>query len=258
MGGENEINAGAETDRQAPRGTSESGWRRLRKSLASRGVRTTLEGLAAKVHDRWFDFRNGTDTAGTIELDALQIPSENKSRGVNYMPTHASAFLALMDSLTLPADSVLVDFGCGKGKVLLLASPYRFKRIVGVEFAPELCAVAKRNVALFKKRRAIATDIAVVEGDAADYAIADDENVFFLFNPFDEVVLGRVVRNIEASDGRRPRRIWIVYNHPVCLGVIRRSGRWLEAGSYAHGSSTFGIYTNGAGEAAERPLVRVT
>ncbi|HLQ38767.1 MAG TPA: methyltransferase domain-containing protein [Planctomycetota bacterium] len=219
-------------------------WTRLRQGLAQNGVRKTVHGIACKLDDLWFDLRHGTDTAGRVVLDALEIRSDNKSRGVNYTPTHASAFRGLIGALSLPSDSVLVDLGCGKGKILLLACQYRFKRIVGVEFSGELCAVARRNVALFKQRAALASDIEIIEHDAADYAIANDDNVIFMFNPFDAVVLGQVMKNILASLERRDRRIWIVYNYPVCRDVILESGVFVESGTYEHGSSRFSVYGN--------------
>lgn len=242
---------GAETNGRSPKKRFGDAWRRLLKSLAKRGVLTTLKGIACKLDDRWFDLRHGTDTAGRIVLDALKISGDNKSRGVNYTPTHASAFRRLIGSLSLPSDSVLVDLGCGKGKVLLLASQYRFQRIVGVEFSPELCAVAKSNVSSFRKRAAITNDLEIIERDAADYAIENDQNVFFLFNPFDAVVMGQVIANIQASLERRRRRVWIVYNNPVCHEVIQRSGAFVEAGSTVDGSSEFGVYVNRVGDAEE-------
>ena len=38
----------------------------------------------------------------------------------------------------IPVDSIFVDFGCGKGRALLIASEYNFKSVRGVEFAHEL------------------------------------------------------------------------------------------------------------------------
>src|SRR5690606_348286 len=90
------------------------------------------------VQDRWFDLIHGTDTAQAVQLTDLDIRSENVERGVAYSPTTAMSLKSLLKSLDLPAGSVFVDIGSGKGKTLLLASDYGFKRVVGVEFAGEL------------------------------------------------------------------------------------------------------------------------
>jgi SAM-dependent methyltransferase len=234
----------AHSETRSSAGALGHAWERLRASLAKRGWRTTFKGMTAALEDRLFDLRYGTDTAARVELDALDIPGDNKVHGVSYTPTHGRAFQRMIESLRLPHDSVLVDLGCGKGKVLLLACRNRFKRIVGVEFSGELCAVARRNLERFRERTTVATPVEIVEQDAADYAISSDENVFFLFNPFDAVVMARVMRNIRASLERRRRDVWIVYNNPVCRGVIQRAGGFVETGVSVHGSSRFGVYVN--------------
>lgn len=59
----------------------------------------------------------------------------------------AARFRALMASLSAPVDELtFVDLGAGKGRAMLLASELPFRRIVGVEFSPELCDVARRNL----------------------------------------------------------------------------------------------------------------
>ena len=51
------------------------------------------------------------------------------------------------------------------------------------------------------------------------YEIKDDENVFFIFHPFDSIVLGRVLENIEKSLEKKPRDIWLLYHAPDTLGA---------------------------------------
>ncbi len=46
---------------------------------------------------------------------------------------------------------VFVDFGFGKGTALLLATEFPFKRIIGVEFSPELHRIAEENIKRFPK-----------------------------------------------------------------------------------------------------------
>ena len=60
-------------------------------------------------------------------------------------------FRRLMRTLSLPPGSGFVDFGCGKGRVLLLAAGFGFARITGVEFAKELCDIAKERGPLPKE-----------------------------------------------------------------------------------------------------------
>jgi len=49
-------------------------------------------------------------------------------------------------------DFTFIDLGSGKGRVLLMASDYPFKRIIGVEFMPELHRAAQENVREYTER----------------------------------------------------------------------------------------------------------
>jgi len=47
-------------------------------------------------------------------------------------------------------DYTFVDFGSGKGKVVLLAPRLPFRKVIGLEFAQQLIAVAQRNIRSFR------------------------------------------------------------------------------------------------------------
>lgn len=194
--------------------------------------------------DRFFDRRFGTDTHGVVELDDLEIHSDNKGRGVRYEPTRAGPFRKLMQGLDLPRDGVFVDFGCGKGRVLLLAAECGFERVVGVEFSAELCEVARRNVSRYVPNAGSTSTIRVVESDAVDYPIKDDETVFFFFNPFDAVVVERVINGIAASLARNPRRVWFIYHNPVWRHVLDKQPMLERLGAYCFGGCEFNVYGN--------------
>ena len=91
---------------------------------------------------------------------------------------------------------VFVDFGCGKGRILLAAAQFGFKRIEGVEFASNLCRIAERNVALYKTRTGLQTEFRIVASDAGKYEIPDDVDCFYFCNPFGEDVMRNTMRNI--------------------------------------------------------------
>ena len=47
---------------------------------------------------------------------------------------------------------VFLDLGAGKGRMLLAASRYPFRRVIGVELSDRLAAIARSNVAAFRLR----------------------------------------------------------------------------------------------------------
>lgn len=190
----------------------------------------------------WFDFKHGTDTARWAELADLDIRSENRQRGVGYAATPARPFKKIMNTLNFPSGSVFVDLGSGKGKTLMMASEYGFKRVVGVEFSPELCEIAKRNWSIYRNGVETGPDFEIVNSDVVDYEIKDDENVFFMFNPFDAVVMSKVIQNLGASLKKQPRRIWIIYHNPVWHDIIEGQDTFLGIARIAQRAGSFAVY----------------
>lgn len=214
------------------------------------GVAGSIERIVIKIEnglfliqDHWFDVVHGTDTAREVHLADLDIRSEHVERGGRYAPASARSFNAIMKSLDVPPGSVFVDIGSGKGKTLLLASEFGFKRVVGVEFAGELNAQARRNWTIYRKGREANPDFEVVTIDAAEYDIKDDENVFYLFNPFDDVVMNKFLRNLDASLARMPRPIWVIYQNPVNQDVFERHGAFRLVRRFGQRGNTVAIYT---------------
>jgi len=175
------------------------------------GVRRTLGAIRSRLSDYVFDIRYGTDTVGRVALSQLDIPYDSAQLGNRYQPTGAGAFNTIMAALNLPPGQVFVDFGSGKGQVLMMATRYGFRRIVGVEFSEQLCAIARSNIEKFKARETMVASIDIVHQDAARYAFMDDETVFYFFIPFDDEIFMRVLGGINDSLRRRPRVAWLVY-----------------------------------------------
>lgn len=217
-------------------------------------VRYGLWGTIAQGYDMFqipiveffFDFIYRTDTRREENLDDLTIGSDNKERGVRYEPTKVLPLRKLFNYLRLriPDDRILVDFGCGKGRVLLIASDFGFKEVRGVEFAHELCEIAKNNCAVYKHPTAIRTEFKIIESDVVDYIINPDENVFFMFNPFDEVILSKIINNIATSLNIRPRRILIIYNRPKYSNVIEQQDKFIRLEECVFGGIRFALYSN--------------
>ena len=177
--------------------------------------------------DRRFDERCGIETVERAHLDDLTIDSANVEFGDDeeiYVAVPVLALGAMRKVLPDDLDRcTFVDFGSGKGRVLLYASQFPFARIVGVEFAEELHRVAERTVAAGRHPKQRCHDVGVLLQDAMEFEIPDGPCVFFLFNPFERYVLERVVGNICASFERSPRPMHVVYHNPRYADVFARS-----------------------------------
>ena len=83
--------------------------------------------------DAEFDRQYGTDTAGRIEVADQDFDSGAEGRGATrYEASGIDVFHAVIRSLALDHRRfTFIDLGSGKGRTLLLASDYPFKKIVG-------------------------------------------------------------------------------------------------------------------------------
>ena len=133
---------------------------------------STFRAIEVEAADHAFDLQAGTDTAGIVRLESLSINSPNRTLGVHYQASEPDSFRRTIAALPLRhEDFVFVDFGSGKGRALLLASEFPFKRIMGVEFSDELSAIARENVASFPTEAQRCGDIEIVCEDAAEFEL---------------------------------------------------------------------------------------
>lgn len=157
-----------------------------------------------------FDLKYGVRTGGNIALDKLKIEAESRSSGVHYQPVYIAQMRTILKKLRPSEGDVLVDYGCGKGRVLLVSSLFPFKHVVGVDFSEELCKIAADNASIFSARCSC-SPIEVVRADAGEYEVQADQSIFFFFNPFDERIMKRVFARINESIHRSPRHVSLVF-----------------------------------------------
>ena len=154
----------------------------------------------------------------TIELDRLKsisIKSENLKHASIYQACNYYILEKGLDYLvSIHENNNITDFGCGKGRALVVAAHYGFTNITGIDFATALCVAAEQNI---QKSKPLfpSVNFNVICVDAVEYKISTQQNVFFFFNPFDEVVLLQVVKNILASLKEKSRKVYIMYVNPV-------------------------------------------
>ena len=183
----------------------------------------TLRPVLARLRDeadRLLERRHGVDTRGEVGLAELGVDGDEAH---SYKP---AAWLTLRRALRgeVGPDDVFVDFGAGKGRVLVLAARLPFKRVVGVELSPQLAAIARANVAS-QRGRLRCRDVSVVTGDVLDFEVPDDLTVAFFYNPFGGALFETVVARLLASVDRRPRPLRIVYSNPTEHETLMATGR---------------------------------
>ncbi len=142
-----------------------------------------------------------------------------------YQPTEPELFHEMMVALRRQpnfnfADFTFVDLGSGKGRTLLMASDHPFRQIAGVELLPSLDAIAKQNLADYKSESQQCFALESICADATDYLFSAEPTLLYLFNPFPEAVLRRVLANLEQSLRANPRPAYVLYHNPQLERVL--------------------------------------
>ena len=155
-----------------------------------------------------FDREFNVDTAGIISLADLDVDSPTWIHGENYGPTSPATFAAIMAASSIDvSDFTFVDFGSGKGAVLLYALAFPFKEIIGMEFSSSLHQCAESNIARhpLANRRAVRS----IHGDATQFEIPDGPLFTFFNNPFSGVIRDAVLGNIRSSLDKSRRVVYV-------------------------------------------------
>lgn len=156
----------------------------------------------------------GIRTTGADELIHLEKLGIDISHATLYMPVSYSLLEAIFEQLPPLPRTHFVDIGCGKGRALCVAAYHSFKKVTGIDFSKKLCEDATSNLALTHINLP-SLQYKVINNDAFYFDIPDDADCIFLFNPFDEIIMSAVVKNIRKSLQRNNRTVKIIYVNPL-------------------------------------------
>jgi len=210
---------------------------KLVNSLHRRGLVGTLKSCVAEIEDIWFDRRFGIDTLGTTRDWSLRAAPF----GIGYQPTKIKRLKNIFRELRINfGDYIFLDLGSGKGRALLIASEFPFKRIIGVELLSEFHLIAERNIRAYRSTTQKCSAIESTCCDAKLYQMPSDNMVLFLSNPFERPIVSKVLTNLRESLQSHPREVYFVYHNPVCHDLIVRSG-FLEV---VRTTDLYAIYRN--------------
>jgi SAM-dependent methyltransferase len=179
----------------------------------------------AQFSEDGFDEAHGTDTAAIL-VSGEQGPGVSDHGHVvsRYETSSEEAIRLALDSLVIERSRfTFIDLGCGKGKPLMVAATYGFRRLVGVDISPACIAAARDNIARYGPQPIDASRIELRVEDTETFAFPDDPLVLYLFNPFPQAVLERVLANLEDSLRRTPREAAVVYMNPTAAAAVARS-----------------------------------
>jgi SAM-dependent methyltransferase len=156
----------------------------------------------------------GIQTTGADELKKLERTGIDISHATIYMPVSYTLLESVLEQTAPSGNKHFVDIGCGKGRALCVAAHYGFNTLTGVDLSPDFCRDATANL-LLTQQKFPSIHFTIAAQDAAAWPIPKDADCIFLFNPFDEKLMEKVVRNIDLSLTAYPRNLQVIYANPL-------------------------------------------
>lgn len=143
-----------------------------------------------------------------------------------YEPTPYSVLERLVESETISSENVLIDYGCGKGRVGFFLHNWCKCKVIGIDFDERMCDAAQKNLLNYTggisgKRKSLVDDnVSSMECliqfkcvDAEKYEI-EDADMFYFFNPFSVEILQSVIGKIRKSYYDNPREMRLFFYYP--------------------------------------------
>ena len=127
-----------------------------------------------------------------------------------YEPTPYSVLERLVNSCLIGAKDVVLDYGCGKGRVDFFLSAQTQANTIGVEYDERIFRIAQenQNSAVSKTK----TEFILERAEA--YEVPHTVNRCYFFNPFSVGILRKVVAKILASYYENLRKILLFFYYP--------------------------------------------
>jgi SAM-dependent methyltransferase len=162
-----------------------------------------------------FDQTYGVDTSGLVPAAHLLTGHPNDEHVTAYYGVAPSILRQLIEHWleTAPSNPIerttFIDIGAGKGRGLLVASLYPFKKVIGVELNPALAAIARNNATQWATAHAAdatarqIAPIEVLEQDALELVLPPTPVLLFMFHPFEAPVVEGLIQRIEQQLAKR-------------------------------------------------------
>ena len=105
-----------------------------------------------------------------------------------------------------------------KGGAIRCMTKFSFSKIDGIEISDILSNIATKNFVKLNEQR-----VGIKNVDASTFSGYIDYDFFYLYNPFPEEVMKKVLLQIKAQIDSK-KEIIIIYNNPMCHKQIIKHG----------------------------------
>ena len=127
-----------------------------------------------------------------------------------YEPTPYSVLERLASSGLIDKGDVVLDYGCGKGRVGFFLSYWAKAKTIGIEYDERIYQSALENQKTTISR--IKPDFVLTR--AEEYEVPAEVNRCYFFNPFSVEILHKVMARIIESWYEHPRELFLFFYYP--------------------------------------------
>jgi SAM-dependent methyltransferase len=140
-----------------------------------------------------------TDGRDDINADGYRYP---------YEPTPYCVLERLTDSGLVGKGDVVLDYGCGKGRVSFFLEHQLKAKAIGIEYDERIYTEAMENLKTAKAK----PDFVLAK--AEEFEVPTEVNRCYFFNPFSVEILRSVMARILDSYYTDPREILLFFYYP--------------------------------------------
>ncbi len=127
-----------------------------------------------------------------------------------YEPTPYSVLARLANSGLIWKKDIVLDYGCGKGRVDFYLSYQTRAKTIGIEYDERIYQAAIEN----QKKAISGARTEFVLTRAEEYDVPTDVRVCYFFNPFSVELLRKVIARILESYYSNPREMTLLFYYP--------------------------------------------
>lgn len=132
-----------------------------------------------------------------------------------YEPTPYSALEVLFQHYELKSSDQVIDFGCGKGRLIFYIHYFFHANVVGIEMNEDFYQNAVENRKSYLRKSSNSKDKLHFHCCIAEeYQIDLNDNRFYFFNPFSIQVFMKIIHNILRSVEKFKREIELILYYP--------------------------------------------
>lgn len=127
-----------------------------------------------------------------------------------YEPTPYSVLERLANSGLIRKKDVVLDYGCGKGRVDFFLAYQTKAKTIGIEYDERIYQGALEN----QKTAVSRARTEFVLARAEEYEVSSEVNRCYFFNPFSVELLRKAMARILASYYEKPREVFLFFYYP--------------------------------------------